>query len=139
MPMPGWWGQINKRVFNPTELKRGIRPALAHVGRSSGTTYRTPLDAHPVDDGYLFILVHGSGPDWVRNVLAAGHARLSVGGEHVDSGLRARDRRPLSTGGIRGVGSNTSGRPPATGRRWLRVAVKRCDASPWSTRSRNRP
>ncbi|HEX6339019.1 MAG TPA: nitroreductase family deazaflavin-dependent oxidoreductase [Jiangellaceae bacterium] len=84
MPMPGWWGQINKRVFNPLELKRGVRPVLTHVGRSSGTIYRTPLDAHPVDGGYVFILVYGSGSDWVRNVLAAGRARLSVGGEHVE-------------------------------------------------------
>jgi hypothetical protein len=60
MPMPRWWGQINKRVFNPRELKRSVRPVLAHVGRTSGKTYRTPLDAHPVDGGYLFILVYGS-------------------------------------------------------------------------------
>jgi len=26
------------------------------------------------DGGYLFILVYGSKSDWVRNVLAAGHA-----------------------------------------------------------------
>ncbi len=84
MPMPGWWGKINKRVFNPMELKRGVRPVLTHVGRNSGTTYRTPLDAYPVDGGYLFILVYGSGSDWVRNVLAAGHARLTVNGQDVE-------------------------------------------------------
>lgn len=84
MPMPRWWGQINKRVFNPLELKRGERPVLTHVGRSSGTSYRTPLDAHPVAGGYLFILVYGSGSDWVQNVLAAGQARLTVDGEEVE-------------------------------------------------------
>ncbi len=72
MPMPLWFGQINKRVFNKMELKRGVRPVLTHVGRSSGKVYRTPLDAHPVDGGYLFILVYGSGSDWVQNALAAG-------------------------------------------------------------------
>jgi len=60
MPMPRWWTHLNKRVFNPMELRRSRRPVLTHVGRSSGTTYRTPLDAQPVDGGYGFILVHGS-------------------------------------------------------------------------------
>jgi deazaflavin-dependent oxidoreductase (nitroreductase family) len=83
MPMPRWWGQINKRVFNPRELERGMRPVVTHVGRTSGRTYRTPLDAHPVDGGYLFVLVYGSKSDWVRNVLAAGHADLTIDGEDV--------------------------------------------------------
>ncbi|MDP8928050.1 MAG: nitroreductase family deazaflavin-dependent oxidoreductase [Actinomycetota bacterium] len=84
MPMPRWWRHVNKWVFNRWELKRGERPVLTHVGRSSGKTYRTPLDAHPVERGYLFILVYGSESDWVRNVLAAGHARLTIGGDEVD-------------------------------------------------------
>lgn len=84
MPMPRWWGQVNKRVFNPRELDRGVRPVLTHVGRTSGKLYRTPLDAHPVEDGYLFILVYGSGSDWVRNVLTAGRAVLTVDGEEVE-------------------------------------------------------
>jgi deazaflavin-dependent oxidoreductase (nitroreductase family) len=84
MPMPRWWTQINKRVFNPAELRRGVRPVLTHVGRSSGTTYRTPLDAHPVEGGYVFVLVYGSRSDWVRNSLAAGHARLTVDGQDVE-------------------------------------------------------
>jgi deazaflavin-dependent oxidoreductase (nitroreductase family) len=83
MPMPRWWGQINKRVFNPRELRRGVRPALTHIGRASRRTYRTPLDAHPVDGGYLFVLVHGPQSDWVRNVLAAGHASLAIDGKEV--------------------------------------------------------
>lgn len=84
MPMPSWWGRINRRVFNPRELARGVRPVITHVGRVSGETYRTPLDAHAVDGGYVFILVYGSGSDWVRNVLAAGRARLTVAGEEVE-------------------------------------------------------
>ncbi len=81
MPMPLWWGHVNKRVFNPMEIKRGKRPTLTHVGRSSGRTYVTPLDAHPVDGGYLFILVYGSKSDWVQNILAAGLATLSRDGK----------------------------------------------------------
>lgn len=80
MPMPKWWGHINKRVFNPRAVAGGKWPVLTHVGRTSGTTYRTPLDAHPVEGGYLFVLVYGSGADWVRNILAAGSADLRVDG-----------------------------------------------------------
>jgi deazaflavin-dependent oxidoreductase (nitroreductase family) len=84
MPMPRWWTHINKRVFNPLELRRGVRPVLTHVGRSSGTTYRTPLDAHRVANGFVFILVYGSRSDWVRNTLAAGHARLTIDGQELE-------------------------------------------------------
>jgi deazaflavin-dependent oxidoreductase (nitroreductase family) len=84
MPMPTWWGQINKRVFNPRAVASDRWPVLTHVGRRSGATYRTPLDAHPVEGGYLFILVYGSRSDWVRNVMAAGSARLRVDGRDVD-------------------------------------------------------
>ena len=83
MPLPRWLAQINKRVFNRLEIKRGVRPVLIHVGRSSGTTYLTPLDAHPVDAGYLFIALYGSRTDWVRNVLAAGTAILRIAGDEI--------------------------------------------------------
>jgi len=78
MPMPRWLARINKRVFNPTEIKRGVRPVLIHTGRTSGTTYRTPLDAHPVEDGYVFIPNYGPRTDWLRNVMAAGTASLRI-------------------------------------------------------------
>ncbi|MEV0419051.1 nitroreductase family deazaflavin-dependent oxidoreductase [Streptosporangium canum] len=84
MPMPKWWGHVNKRVFNPRAIASGTWPVLTHVGRVSGTTYRTPLDAHPVDGGYLFVLVYGSRSDWVRNILASGGARLRVDGREVE-------------------------------------------------------
>ncbi|MEV4123654.1 nitroreductase family deazaflavin-dependent oxidoreductase [Nocardia sp. NPDC049707] len=86
MPMPKWWGHVNKRVFNPRALAGGKWPVLTHTGRNSGTTYRTPLDAYPVDGGYLFILVYGSRSDWVRNILAAGHARLRIDGRDLALG-----------------------------------------------------
>jgi deazaflavin-dependent oxidoreductase (nitroreductase family) len=84
MPFPRWLAQVNKRVFNPIEDRRGVRPVLIHTGRSSGTTYRTPLDAHPVPDGYVFIPMYGPRTDWVRNALAAGDARLSIDGHEVE-------------------------------------------------------
>jgi deazaflavin-dependent oxidoreductase (nitroreductase family) len=84
MPMPRWWGQVNKRVFNPRAVASGRWPVLTHVGRRSGATYHTPLDAHPVDGGYLFVQVYGSRSDWVQNVLAADRARLRVDAREVE-------------------------------------------------------
>ncbi len=78
MPVPMWVAEVNKRVFNKLELKRGVRPVLGHTGRASGTRYRTPLDAHAVDGGFIFICMYGSDSDWVQNVLAAGTATLEA-------------------------------------------------------------
>lgn len=86
MPLPRWLARINKRIFNPWEIRRGARPVLIHVGRSSGTTYRTPLDAHPLADGYLFIPLYGPRTDWLKNVLVAGTARLSIRGQEIELG-----------------------------------------------------
>ena len=57
---------------------------LIHTGRSSGKTYRTPLDAHRLPDGYLFIPLYGPRTDWVRNVLAAQAARLRIDGHEIE-------------------------------------------------------
>lgn len=84
MPVPMWVAGINKRVFNKLELRRGVRPVLTHMGRSSGRVYHTPLDAHPVEGGYVFILMYGSGSDWVQNVMASGTATLRIDGEEID-------------------------------------------------------
>lgn len=84
MPMPLWWGHVNKNVFNPRALKSGKWKILTHVGRISGRVYRTPLDATQVDGTYLFILVYGSRADWVRNVLASGNATLEEGREVIE-------------------------------------------------------
>lgn len=51
MPVPKWVAKVNKRVFNPREIRRGNRPVLTHIGRSSGKIFQTPLDAHAVDGG----------------------------------------------------------------------------------------
>jgi deazaflavin-dependent oxidoreductase (nitroreductase family) len=53
---------------------------IHHVGRSSGRSYRAALEAHRVDDGFIFMLVYGSRSDWVQNVLATGTATLEIDG-----------------------------------------------------------
>lgn len=84
IPLPEWLAKFNKRVFNPIEIRRGARPVLTHVGRTSGKLHQTPLDAHPVPGGWIFIVMYGPDSDWVQNVLAAGSAALQVGGRKVD-------------------------------------------------------
>lgn len=84
MPFPRWLARLNRRYFNPKEIRRGVRPVLISVGRISGTTYRTPLDAHPLSDGYLFIPRYGPRTDWLKNVCAAGAARLAIDGEKIE-------------------------------------------------------
>ena len=84
MPMPLWWGKVNKKVFNPSALRSGKWMVLTHVGRKSGTTYRTPLGAFEINGGYMFILVYGSRSDWVQNVLASGSASLETGERRVE-------------------------------------------------------
>lgn len=83
MPMPLWWGQVNKKIFNPRALKSGDWPVIRHVGRSSGAQYRTPIGAERTESGYVFIVVYGPETDWVQNVLAAGEAVLEVDGDEV--------------------------------------------------------
>ncbi len=44
-------------------------------GADRASLYKTPLDAHSVENGYVFIVNYGVGCDWVQNILAAGRAR----------------------------------------------------------------
>lgn len=104
MPMPRSWGQINKRVFNPMALRNGKYQVIHHVGRSSGRSHRTPLDAHRVDDGFIFVLVYGSESDWVKNILTSGTITLEIDGAMIDLGepalinaAQAFERRPPGT------------------------------------------
>ena len=89
MPLPRWLGTVNKHVFNKRELRNGVRPVLHHIGRTSGSEYQTPLETFPVagntaDPSYLFVMMYGRDSDWVRNVLASGHARLRIDGRETE-------------------------------------------------------
>jgi deazaflavin-dependent oxidoreductase (nitroreductase family) len=79
MALPRWVARVNTRFTNKMVLRKGDSPVITHEGRVSGKTFRTPLDAHQVDNGYIFVLMYGSDSDWVQNILAAGTASLRVG------------------------------------------------------------
>lgn len=83
MALPRWLARLNRRFVNPREIRLGSRPVVTHQGRISGTVYQTPLDAHPLPDGYVFIPMYGPRTDWVRNILATGEASLTIDGREV--------------------------------------------------------
>lgn len=84
----------------PTPRTRFMRPFTTHVinrftrrfahrvpgfaiigykGRTSGKQYRTPMNVFRDGDAYVFALTYGSDVQWVKNVLAAGTAELTIG------------------------------------------------------------
>ena len=82
--------RLNRRVTNPKQLRTAGQPGayasvVHHVGRRSGTAYRTPVVVVPADDDLLVALPYGPGADWVRNVLDAGGATI----EHEGATLHA--------------------------------------------------
>ena len=66
MPYPRWLAHINKRIFNPGRVRKGEYPVVTHVGRSSGRSYQTPLDAYPTKTGYVLVARYGPESDWVK-------------------------------------------------------------------------
>jgi deazaflavin-dependent oxidoreductase (nitroreductase family) len=73
--------RMNKAVWNPRAMDTAGSPGayasvVHHVGRRSGTTYRTPVVPVPTEDGFVIALPYGPGADWVQNVLAADGATL---------------------------------------------------------------
>jgi deazaflavin-dependent oxidoreductase (nitroreductase family) len=81
MPYPRWLAKINKRVINPRQIRKGDYPVVTHVGRTSGKSYETPLDAYPTETGYVLVARYGPESDWVRNIMTAKTSTLRINGE----------------------------------------------------------
>lgn len=81
--------RLNRRVMNPHQLRTGAggpdkwASVVHHVGRRSGTAYRTPVVVVPDGDRFVVALVYGPTADWVANVLAAGGATIDHDGYRV--------------------------------------------------------
>jgi deazaflavin-dependent oxidoreductase (nitroreductase family) len=58
--------------------------AIRHTGRKSGKQYSTPVGVERVQDGFVIPLAYGTQVDWLKNVIAAGRATISVKGETYD-------------------------------------------------------
>lgn len=77
---------FNKHVLNPAMMlvagrKYRYASVIEHMGRRTGKRYATPVVAERVTDGFIIPLPYGTHTDWLRNVLAAGHATIRVHGE----------------------------------------------------------
>lgn len=87
------------RVSGPFE---GAPMVLVHhVGRRSGETFVSPMMYLPGEEGVIYVFASKAGaptdPDWYRNLVAAGTAKVEVGTEtyevRVDEEIGAdRDR-----------------------------------------------
>jgi deazaflavin-dependent oxidoreductase (nitroreductase family) len=75
------------KVFNPIARRfAGHLPGFAiliYAGRTSGRTYRTPINVFRHGQEYVFALTYGSGVQWVKNVLAAGGATMEMRGRTI--------------------------------------------------------
>lgn len=88
MPLPAALGRFNRRITNPfVRSFAGRVPGfgiVVHQGRSSGRTYRTPVNAFArPDGGFTLALTYGPDSQWVRNVVARGGCTLETSGRRV--------------------------------------------------------
>ena len=77
---------FNKHMLNPAMLhlagrKHWYASVIRHTGRTSGKRYATPVVAEKVEGGYVIPLPYGTRVDWLSNVVAAGRATITSGGE----------------------------------------------------------
>lgn len=87
MPVPSSVARFNNKWTNKvTRHFAKWLPGFAvvtHVGRSSGRTYRTPVNLFRPGADYVFVLTYGPQADWVRNVEAAGSCDIETRGRMV--------------------------------------------------------
>lgn len=84
MQLPQWLARSNRHVMNPVQrLWAGRAPTMGiveHVGRKSGTPYRTPVNVFGTDEngeqGVAIMLTYGPDRDWLKNIVSAGGGRI---------------------------------------------------------------
>lgn len=89
MPIPRAVTKFNRSVVNPVlRHLSGIGPfvEIEHVGRRSGRVRRTPLLAFREGGVVTVALTYGPDVDWLKNIEAAGGARLHHGRRVLDLG-----------------------------------------------------
>jgi deazaflavin-dependent oxidoreductase (nitroreductase family) len=79
-----WVAAFNLTVTNRMTSRFAARlpgfGILTHVGRKSGTVYRTPVNVFRAPEGFLIALTYGRESEWVRNVVSAGACQLETRG-----------------------------------------------------------
>jgi deazaflavin-dependent oxidoreductase (nitroreductase family) len=77
-------GRYVNPVIRPLASRLPMFAILSHRGRSSGRTYRTPINVFRRGDDYYFFLTYGSDVQWVKNVLATGSCSIEARGRLVE-------------------------------------------------------
>jgi deazaflavin-dependent oxidoreductase (nitroreductase family) len=84
MALPRALARFNRvatnRVTGPFAARLPGFAIVRHVGRRSGREYATPVNLFRSGDRYVIALTYGAESQWVRNVLAAGEARVVTRG-----------------------------------------------------------
>lgn len=103
MPLPKRLARFNRRVTNrvadPLARRLPGLGVVVHIGRRSGRSYRTPVNAFGTPDGYVIALTYGADSDWPKNVFAAGGCTLLTRGAAVP----LTDPRPVRTAKHRSI------------------------------------
>jgi deazaflavin-dependent oxidoreductase (nitroreductase family) len=72
----------NKVLIHIAGRSFGHFAILTHEGRRSGRSYRIPIIAEPLGNGFVIALTYGKKVDWYENVIAKG--RCSLHWKHKD-------------------------------------------------------
>lgn len=88
MPRFAFMRPFTTRFVNPiTRRFAAWLPGFAIIsypGRTSGRTYRTPMNVFRAGDEYVFALTYGGDVQWVKNVLASGRLEMRTRGRTVE-------------------------------------------------------
>ena len=82
MKFPVWFERLQIKFMNPiavpiARFMPGIT-VIKHHGRTSGKQYETAVSAYRKGQTVAIMLAHGK-TNWVKNILAAGEADLTLG------------------------------------------------------------
>ena len=82
MKFPPWFERLQIKYMNPiavpiARFMPGIT-VIKHRGRTSGKQYETAISAYRKGNTVAIMLAHGK-TNWVKNILAAGEADLTLG------------------------------------------------------------
>ena len=87
MPLPASVARFNRQVTNRVTRRFADRlpgfGIVIHTGRTSGKTYRTPINVFRDGREYVIALTYGAGTDWVHNVQAAGGCDVVTRGRQI--------------------------------------------------------
>ena len=87
---------LNRLTLRLAGSGRGPFALVRHVGRKSGKSFETPIVLARVPGGFVAELTYGTGVNWYRNIVAAGHCEVVWRGR--DYAIDRIERMPADAG-----------------------------------------